>query len=265
MKLSKVLLSSAVLVAAMATMFVGCKADSDGEGDIDGSKWNRTMTIDATDASKTPLTSKYRRYWHEFSSNEACAEITTTITINLDDCVLESGKASVVGFAFDYNKNATDKTKTDFNLIGINPQTRKFYVERYIGVAKQAEDSLDTDASSLEAVSKTDLEVSSIKKTNGWCNLTDDMYTIDETGKIITCVVKISQENKKYSVSLCSVKVAEYDASDSTNTKKISGTDYAVGGVLCYGNVGKGVKLVANYKTDKTDVTGTLMENVDEE
>lgn len=29
MKLSKVLLSSAVLVAAMATMFVGCKADSD--------------------------------------------------------------------------------------------------------------------------------------------------------------------------------------------------------------------------------------------
>ena len=246
-------------------MFVGCKADSDGEGDIDGSKWDRTMTIDATENSKTPLTSKYRRYWHEFSSNEACAEIKTTITINLDECEFIDGTASVVGLAFDYNENTADQTKRDFNLIGVNPNTQKFYVERYTGVAKQAEDSLDTDAPSLEAVSTSDLEVSSIKKTSGWCNLTDNMYTIDETEKIITCVVKISQENKKYSVSLGSVKVAEYDASDSTNTKRISGTDYAVGGVLSYGNVGKGVKLVANYKTNKADVTGTLMENIDEE
>ncbi len=245
--------------------FAGCKADSDGEGDIDGSKWDLTMTIDATDDSSTPLTTAYRRYWHEFSGNEACAEITTTITINTDDCNLVSGKASVVGFAFDYNENATDKTKRDFNLIGVNPQTQKFYVERYCGVAKQAEDSLDTDKSTLEATSTSNLEVSSITKTGEWCNLTTDMYSLDETKKIITCVAKISQEDKKYSVYLGSVKVAEYDASDSTKTKKIDGTEYAVGGVLCYGNVGKGVKLVANYKTDKADVTGTLMENIDEE
>lgn len=89
------------------------------------------------------------------------------------------------------------------------------------------------------------------------------MYSID--GKIITCVVKIRQENKKYSVYLGEEKVAEYDATASTKTKKINGTEYAVGGILSYGNVGKGVKLVANYKTNKADVTGTLMENIDEE
>lgn len=262
MKLSKVLLSSAVLVAAMATMFVGCKADSDGEGDIDGSKWDRTMTIDATENSKTPLTSKYRRYWHEFSSNEACAEIKTTITINLDECKFIAGTTSVVGLAFDYNENTADKTKRDFNLIGVNPNTQKFYVERYTGIPKQSDETLDTNNSSL-ADGAVNLELTSMNKNSGWCTLKDNMYSID--GKIITCVVKIKQENKKYSVYLGEEKVAEYDATASTKTKKINRTEYAVGGILSYGNVGKGVKLVANYKTNKADVTGTLMENIDEE
>lgn len=259
MKLSKVLLSSAVLVAAMATMFVGCKADEDGEGDTDGSKWNLTMTVDATDSAKTELTKKYRRYWHQFSSNEKCAEITTTLTLNLDDCTLPDGKASVVGFAFDYNKNTKDDTKVDFNLIGVNPQTQKFYVERYTGVSKPGSESLDTDETALSS-NATNLET--VSKSSGWCTLTDKMYSIDE--KVITCVVKITQENKKYSVYLGEVKVAEYDASASTYTNTINKKEYAVGGILCYGNAGKGVKLVANYSTNKSDVTGKLMENIDE-
>lgn len=245
----------------MATMFVGCKADEDGEGDTDGSKWNLTMTVDATDSAKTELTQKYRRYWHQFSSNEKCAEITTTLTLNLDDCTLPDGKASVVGFAFDYNINKKDKEKVDFNLIGVNPKTQKFYVERYTEVSKPGLESLDTDEKALSS-NATDLELKSMNKTSGWCDLTNKMYSID--GKVITCVVKITQENKKYSVYLGDVKVAEYDASASTYTNTINKKDYAVGGILCYGNAEKGVKLVANYSTNKSDVTGKLMENIDE-
>lgn len=244
----------------MATMFVGCKADEDGEGDTDGSKWNLTMTVDATDSAEKELTKKYRRYWHQFSRDEKCAEITTTLTLNLDDCTLSDGKASVVGLAFDYNKNTNDDTKVDFNLIGVNPKTQKFYVERYTGVSKQAE-SLDTDDKALGS-NATNLELKSMNKTSGWCTLTDKMYSID--GKVITCVVKITQEDKKYSVYLGEVKVAEYDASDSTYTDTINKKKYAVGGILCYGNAAKGVKLVANYSTNKSDVTGKLMENIDE-
>lgn len=246
----------------MATMFVGCKADEDGEGDTDGSKWNLTMTVDATDSAKTELTKKYRRYWHQFSSNEKCAEITTTLTLNLDDCTLSVEKASVVGFAFDYNINTKDKEKVDFNLIGVNPITQKFYVERYTGVSMQSSESLDTDEKALSSNATTNLELKSINKTSGWCDLTSNMYSID--GKVITCVVKITQENKKYSVYLGEVKVAEYDASASTYTNTINKKDYAVGGILCYGNAEKGVKLVANYSTNKNDVTGKLMENIDE-
>ena len=260
MKLSKVLLSSAVLVAAMATMFVGCKADEDGEGDTDGSKWNLTMTVDATDSAKTELTKKYRRYWHEFSKNEKCAEITTTLTLNLDDCTLPDGAASVVGLAFDYNKNTKDTEKVDFNLIGVNPKTQKFYVERYTGVSKQGSESLDTDETALSSNATTNLET--VSKSGAWCNLTDNMYSIN--GNVITCIVKITQENKKYSVYLGEVKVAEYDASASTYTNTINKKEYAVGGILCYGNAEKGVKLVANYSTNKSDVTGKLMENIDE-
>lgn len=178
----------------------------------------------------------------------------------MDDCTLTDGAASVVGFAFDYNKNTEDAEKVDFNLIGVNPQTRKFYVERYTGVSKQGSESLDTDETALSS-NATDLETVS-KSSNGWCTLTDKMYSID--GKVITCVVKITQENKKYSVYLGDVKVAEYDASASTYTNTINKKEYAVGGILCYGNAGKGVKLVANYSTNKSDVTGKLMENIDE-
>ncbi len=243
----------------MATMFVGCKADEDGEGDTDGSKWNLTMTVDATDSAKTELTKKYRRYWKQFSRDEKCAEITTTLTLNLDECILPDGAASVAGFAFDYNKNTKDAKKVDFNLIGVNPKTQKFYVERYTGVSEPGSESLDTDEKAISS-NATDLET--VAKSSGWCNLTDKMYSRKDN--VVTCVVKITQENKKYSVYLGDVKVAEYDASASTYTNTINKKDYAVGGILCYGNAEKGVKLIANYSTNKSDVTGKLMENIDE-
>jgi hypothetical protein len=115
-------------------------------------------------------------------------------------------------------------------------------------------------ANGTEKLTKN-LELASMGKSGGWCALTSKMYDVSEDG-VVTCVVTISQENKKYSVKLGSVTVAEYDASTSTNTAKIkkdkAEVEYAVGGIACYGNAGKGNKLVVNYATEKDSVSGKL-------
>ena len=267
MKISKILMGAAALTAVVG--FAGCKFGA-GEGETDGTKWNLTMTVDASDSAKTALDKNYRRYWSSFSNNEKCAEITTTVTIDMNEWEIPESysSASVVGLAFDVNNTEeNDDSNKSFNLIGVNPIKQMFYVERYTGIPKDEAASLDTDEGSLgKAVA--DLELSSMNKSSaGWCSLTDKMYTaVQEDGKqpVITCVVKITQENKKYSVYLGDVKVAEYDASDSKYTNTINEKEYAIGGIACYGNVGKGLKMTANYKTEKDAVTGKLAAEVAE-
>lgn len=262
MKMVKKILLGLVATAAVIS-FAGC-AWSAGTGDTDGNKWDLTMTVDATDnASKKLETGKvFRRYWKQFSSSEKVAALTTTITIDPKNITYpESKPACVTGLIFDLNKNAADSSKVDFNLIGINPKTSKFYVERYVGIAKQGEELYDgtqdqSDIAIANGTTAVNLETG-VTKSSGWCNLTSSMYSTNTDG-VITCIVKITQENKKYSVYLGNVKVAEYDATASTNTSKIKNVEYAVGGIACYGNAGKGVKITANYKTEKDSVTGVL-------
>ena len=67
-----------------------------------------------------------------------------------------------------------------------------------------------------------------------------------------------SKRIKAFALYLGSEKVAEYNATSSKNTDKIKDVEYAVGGIACYGNAGKGVKLVAKYETDKDSVIGKL-------
>ena len=257
-------MGAAAIVAVVG--FAGCKFGA-GEGETEGTKWNLSMTIDASDSAKTALDKDFRRFWEPFSNNEKCAEITTTVTIDMNEWEIPSSykSAAVVGLAFDVNNtDEKDNSTKDFNLIGVNPIKEMFYVERYTGIPKDKAANLDTNDSSL-GTAIADLELSSMKKSKGWCSLTDKMYTaVQEDGKepVITCVVKITQENKKYSVYLGDVKVAEYDASGSNYTNTINEKEYAIGGIACYGNAGKGLKMTANYKTEKDAVTGKLAAEV---
>ena len=264
MKMVKKILLGMVATAAVLT-FASCKMGA-GEGETEGNKWDLTMTIDATEDAETPLEkdAKFRRFWKQFSTSEKVAEITTTITIDPEKQVYDEKNkpAFVSGLIFDLNKNETNNDLVDFNLIGVNPETQKFYVERYTGITQQKKESLDTDADSLVSALSTpvaakDLELASANKSGGWCPLTPKMYDIDDNG-VVTCVVTISQKNKKYSVKLGSVTVAEYDASSSKHVDTIDDVEYAVGGIACYGNAGKGNKLVVNYTTEKDSVTGKL-------
>lgn len=245
---------------AVVIGLASCKMGA-GEGDTDGNKWNLTMTVDTTDSEK-PMANgaTYRRFWKQFSTSEKVAAIKTTVTIDPSACTLVPGSASVVGYIFDLNKNADDSNKVDFCLIGVNPQTAKFYTERYTGISKQNDELYDTTSNQLGPTGcNTDIGVGSYRRTNlnSWNTLTDEMYSTDTDG-VITCKIEIKQQDKKYTVMLGSVKVAEYDASASTNVDTIDDVEYAVGGIACYGNAGTGVKIVANYTTDKSSVTGKL-------
>ena len=244
---------------AVVIGLASCKMGA-GEGDTKGNKWDLTMTVDGTAEAKNPLAVNYRRFWKQFSSSEKVAAIKTTITLDPKACTLIENKASVVGYIFDLNKNASDTTKVDFCLICINPQTKKFYTERYEGISKQNDEIYDTNDGQLGPDGcNSDIGYGSYHRTNlnTWNTLTTDMYSKNSDG-VITCTVEIKQENKKYSVYLGTVKVAEYNASTSTNVDTIKNVEYAVGGIACYGNAGKGVKIVANYTTDKSTVTGKL-------
>lgn len=250
---------------AVVIGLASCKMGA-GEGDTKGNKWDLTMTVDATANASTPLASGkvFRRFWKQFSSSEKVAEITTTITIDPSQIVYptdDTTPACVIGLIFDLNKNAADTKKVDFNLIGVNPKTQKFYVERYVGITKQNDESYDgtleeSDIAKANGTTATNLET--VTKAGGWCSLNTNMYKLDSETGVITCPVKITQASKKYTVYLNDVKVAEYDASASTNVDTIDDVEYAVGGIACYGNAGTGVKIVANYTTDKSSVTGKL-------
>ena len=270
MKMVKKILLGLVATAAVLAL-ASCKMGA-GEGETEGNKWDLTMTVDATESAKTPLEEgkTYRRFWKQFSTSEKVAEITTTITIDMAEQVYTSG-AFVSGLIFDLNKNATDDKLVDFNLIGVNPNKKEFYVERYTGISKQDKESLDSSEGSLVSALPTPVAAKNLE-TVSWTGkeskkgsfgyaLTDKMYSVSDKG-VVTCVVTISQTNKKYSVKLGDVTVAEYDASASTNTwstkKDKKDVEYAVGGIACYGNAGKGNKLVVNYTTDKETVTGKL-------
>lgn len=258
----KTLLGLTALAVVMG--LASCKMGA-GEGDTKGNKWDLTMTIDATETASRPLAADkvFRRYWKQFSTSEKVAEITTTVTIDPTKIVYPttSTSACVVGLIFDLNKNAEDNNKVDFNLIGVNPKTGKFYVERYTKISKQTDESYDgtaTESDLAQAAGTTAINLETVAKSGAWCTLTSSMYKTDADTGILTIPVKISQTNKKYTVYLNNVKVAEYNASTSTNVDTIKNVEYAVGGIACYGNAGKGVKIVANYTTDKSTVTGKL-------
>ena len=249
-------LTATALVLGMASCKMGA-----GEGDTEGNKWDLKMTIDATAEAEKPMdaANAYRRFWKQFSTSEKVAEIKTTITLDESECKLVSGKASVVGYIFDLNKNKDDSSKVDFCLLGINPQFGGFYVERYTGISKSDKEEYDVPESQSSLGTSVDIGYGTYKRAdiNTWNNLSSSMYT--KTDGVITCVVTIKQTSKTYSVYLGSVKVAEYDASASENTwKNKDDVEYAVGGIACYGNAGNGVKIVAKYHTEKDDVTGKL-------
>ena len=261
MKMVKKILLGLAATAAVLSV-VGC-GDLAGTGKAQGTKTNKTFTVDGTDAN---LATKYRRYIKQLGSSEKVAEIETTITFDTKTSTLESKDANGnktyanVGFVFDMNKSwdsATNKAKADTSdtkmrdlvVFGFQPGTKRAYVEHYSNI--NFKDELDTDESAVGTCDKP------VFGNGGWSAVTEGTHYTLEDG-VYTLTVKIKQATKgTYDFYLGGHKLGSYKSSGNfvgTAADKIEG--YAIGGVGCYINCPKGTKVVAKYETDTKSVTG---------
>ena len=238
-------------------------ADVAGTGKATGTKTNKTITVDGTDAN---LTTDYRRYIKQLGGSEKVAEIETTITVDTKDCILTAKNDlnedtyANVGFVFDMNKvwdSEKNKPKADNNgekyrdlvVFGFQPLNKKAYVEHYSNVNFKEE--LDTND---RTVGTND---NSIFGNGGWGAVTEGTDYTFEDG-IYTLTVKVKQSTKgTYDFYLGNKKLGSYKSSGKyVGTANDNAEGFAVGEVGAYINCPKGTKVVAKYTTDKDSVTG---------
>ena len=259
----KILLGLAA--ATVAIGMISC-ADAAGAGKATGTKTNKTITVDATDKASKKLETAYRRYIKQLGSSEKVAEIETTITVNAQECILESTDAAGnptyanFGFVFDMNKvwdNEKNSPKADTEnekyrdlvVFGFQPKKKRAYIEHYPNVNFKEE--LDTDEGSVGQKDEA------IFGNGSWGNVTEGTdYTLEDG--IYTLNIKIKQATKgKYDFYLGNRKLGSYQSSGKyVGTASENAAGYAIGAVGGYVNCPKGTKVVANYVTDSDTVTG---------
>ncbi|MBE6352524.1 MAG: hypothetical protein E7060_06230 [Treponema bryantii] len=283
--MKKLLIGAAMLAAVFA--FTGCLGDM-GEGSKSGTKFNKTMIVNATTdtfmekAEKAEVDEKpavlYRRYFSELSTSKEVAAIETTITINKEDSI-ETAKTTkrdeavnaVVGLVFDVHK--TEEDVYDFVVVGVKPVDGKFYVERYKNVAKakayagETDDGFDTTDGALVTEEK-DKEY--IVGGGSWA-ANPITFTEDKDGnKQFT--VKIEQNTPKtYDILINGKTVGSYNGTvvNAEPVERNDGKDkntfaevgeFAVGGIGMYANCPEGTKLKVKYSSDKSKTYGLFID-----
>lgn len=285
--MKKLLVGAAMLAAVFA--FTGCLGDM-GEGSKSGTKFNKTMIVDATTdtfmdkAAETEDTDNdgkqdvmYRRYFSELSTSKEVAAIETTITINKEESIVtattekrDDAVNAVVGLAFDVHK--TEEDVYDFVIVGVKPVDGYYYVERYMNVAKakanagETDDGFDTTDKALA----TGKDMEAIVGGGGWAK--DSItFTEDKDGnKQFT--VKIEQTTPKtYDILINGKKVGSYNGT-VVNTEPVESNDgkdkdtfaevgeFAVGGIGMYANCPEGTKLKVKYSSDKSKTYGLFID-----
>ena len=263
----------ATIIVAVALTLTLMSCDILGKGKTTGTKWKKTMTVDGTNIEKT-----FRRFLKPLSSSRNVSEIKTTIAVDTTNSVLKadvngSQKNAVVGLAFDYHKNTTDKTY-DFVLLGFAPGTKKFYIERYAAVPygkltgtdadvtdipEDQEDlgasGFDTDDGSMAAYVSFDgsfpMEITKKQIDDDWKAAPADGYKVDGANGF-EIYVQVKQDTKgTYDIYLGKTKVATYKGETKDETGKI-----CVGGAAVYANTPKGTKLSVKYLSDKDATVG---------
>jgi len=278
MKKIMTIIAAAMLVLALT----GCAAL--GKGKTSGPKWNKKVTVDGTS-----ITNKYRRFVKPLSASRKVTDIKTTIAIDKEASKLTEGSSNVVvGLALDFHSTGTGSNKKyDMVVIGFQPAGKKFYIEKYEDVsadgAKSADtdvaedteemgaDGFDTDWSSMNGSDPdayksfyNSANVSKFTKAVTLGNYVSDDWMAAPEGSFeydddtFEIYVQVKQETKgTYDIYLGETKVATYsgtvlctDAKDTDNVGK------CWGGAAVYVNTPKGTKVVAKYKSDKSETTG---------
>lgn len=292
MKKTRIVLVGALVLALAFVM--GCKMGA-GDGDLKGTKWDSTLTIDGTDGAQEPLKKDYRRYWKQLGTKETVTKVQTTISIDREQSTVSNAansKHATIGFVFDMHKYKAEAAGgeegytyaegddlVEFVLLGVRPYDGAAFLEHYYDIpAKgiQTEDgkqNFDTDLKSLVPLSSThsyvDGEWGNGSNSYGFVAADTKPFIVEsKKGDKVTAqelTIKVEGTAAKYAISLKKAdgtfqQIAEY--TPSNYDKKISTNNQGVpqGGVGVYANVPKGCKLVASYVQDKDNTVGLYVE-----
>ncbi len=257
--------------SALAVTWTLTSCDFLGKGKTSGTKWNTKMTVDGT-----KITTTFRRFIKQLSISEKVTDIKSTITIDKTKSTLTANtKNAVVGLAFDFHTTKTDGKKSfDFVLIGVAPETNKFYIERYTDIAAdkaknvdqelkedETDAGFDTDDGSMgDYVSFTgnvgSMTIGTEQVNDDWKALpanavaeTDDSYVFD---------IQIKQETAgTYEIYIGDKKVATYEGTvKCTDAKDKKNNGKCWGGAAVYANTPKDCKVVVKYAQDKEATNG---------
>ncbi len=270
MKMVKKILLGLVATAAVIG-FVGCKPIDTDNAETSGTKWDKTVKVDASE-----VTTGFKRAFEQLGTLEQAQQFDAEITFN---CLDDNGNVidAVYGLAFDLNfdKNEDDKDiKDSFNfvLIGINPSKNnnkgQYYVERYKGVSMDENNGVKTSDSlgnyiSYTSTGKNGPWTTEYKSSySDWQNATG-LYTVDEEGNV-KIQLSVKQTTKgTYTVKAGNTTVCTYTRSDKSTKKPeefVNVKDgYAQGGIAMYTNAKPGQKIEFNCKIDKDTFVGKLM------
>ncbi len=253
-----------IAAAAVALTLVGCA--NFGDAQASGTKYKKTFKLDATGDIKDAdnKDAAYARGFVALSASKNCSEIETTITLPKDDNIVEaSDKRSVIGLAFDVHVTRNDAGKEfyDFILVGVQPKTGYYYVEKYENIAKDdLKESMNTNDGAIGGASKSAAAgeakwTSKDGKTSG-AFVTTDVKAAKEDGSY-EWTIKVTQTTAgTYKVAINDVANAGTYTRELTTTESASKAKKAVGQVFMYGNAPKGTKIKANFNSNKAKTVG---------
>lgn len=287
--MKKLLIGAAMLAAVFA--FTGCVQDFGPDGDNKGTKWNKTMTVDATELEELgdPEKQDYSRYWSELSTSKEVAAFKTTIEIfNEDTIENKDGANAVVGLVFDAHEtkvtadDGSNDIVRDFVLIGYQPATNRFYIERYENISSnELKEGLQTETSSMGSYKSFVGNIGSMtlgdeQVSGDWKNVPNGWVTTNEDGNK-TFTIEVKQDTPgTYTIFFGNTKIGTYNGTvknkkpiDNGLNSDIEGYDnttfaeketFAVGGMGIYGNCPTGTKLKVKYSSDKTKTYGLFID-----
>lgn len=274
MKMVKKILLGLAATAAVLSM-AGCKGIDNDNAETTGTKWDLTVTVDASD-----VTTGFKRAFEQMGKLEQAQEFDATITFN---CLNDEGDVidTVYGLAFDLNFDKDDEDKDiddsyNFVLIGINPSKKnpdnsygQYYVERYKEVSMESNNGVTTEGSLGAYISYINNSWTDNYSTtyNDWQSA-NGLYTTDDEGNV-TINISVKQTTPgTYTVTSGNKIICTYTRSDKSNkdsTKLVNVKDgYAQGGIAMYTNAKPGQKISFNCKINKDTFKGKLFEEVEE-
>ena len=296
MKKTKVLLAGALVLALGLVM--GCKMGA-GDGEVTGTKWDSTLTVDASESAKELLTKKYRRFWKQLGTSEKVTKVQTTLTVDTANSITSNNETEYasIGFIFNMHEYKAEKaggtgdyayeagdSLVEFLILGYQPGTGRAYLDHYWGIPKKgikSEDGKTTLDTDLSAIAPDDQTQSYNSQSGEWIKAPTSSFFTWQPNEVAAFISKTSKDGKTvsegftvrieeaedigtYSIKLQNVASGEFEevatySVKNDNAPSLDNTK-AQGGVGVYANVPKDCKLIASYVQDKDNTVGLYVE-----